>query len=579
KKQLGLMAFYKFNRMLFHFNDEGGWRVEINAYPKLTDYGAWRPYPNWKEWSTGNRNFCTATDPNATGGFYTKSQLKELTEYANKLNITVIPEINLPRHADAIIAAYPSLSCPAYRGNDKLLCMGNEETYKFLEGVLSELMEMFPSEYMHIGCSDIVDYNPAECPICKERMRSERLSDKEGLKGYFINRIAKFVEKKGRKVICWADAIDDKIPESAWLMSSSRSSINTDKALKMGHNVIMSPDSTCLFSTYQDNLQSELGANDCLSIEKIYDYYPVADGVTSVERDNVGGTEGRLYTQMISTISFAEYMLYPRLLALSEVAWSMPENKSWKRFIVALNKHYKFLKAENVNAKPLSKEVTVKENVNLDKKCIEITFSCNMIPSQIHYTFDGGEPTNNSPEYKSPLSVVDSAVIKFAVFDNGKKVSDTQTFKSYYHKAIGKNVIYRKPYSAYYPANSKTTLTDGYTGGFCSANNCWQGFLGDLDVVVDLGETTSIKEITAQFVRMPDNGIHYPDWVKISISEDGKNYRLIKHIVNNFPCDIPGIDYKNFSFMGNISARYINYQAFRYGDAKDHILTDEIIVK
>lgn len=579
KKQLHAMAFYKMNRLLLHFNDEGGWRIDIKNYPNLTERGAWRPYANWKEWNTGERNFCSSSTLGAKGGFYTKEQIKEITDLAKKLNIAIIPDISLPGHANAIVAAYPSLSCPAYQGNDKILCMGNEETYKFIEGVLQEIMEMFPAEYINIGCADITDYNPEACPLCRERMRNEKLNDLKALKSYFINRVSDYVTDKGHKVICWDDAINSKIQTSTVTMSSSWSDKNTVKSLKMGHKVIMSPNNTCLFNTYQDDPQREPEAAGYVPIERIYDFYPGTSDLSNVERDNILGTAGKLYTQMISNASYAEYMLYPRMLALSEAAWSMPEHKSWDRFVVALNNHYKLLKAENVNARPLSKNVKMKENVNLDKEQIEVSFTCNLIPSEIRYTVDGSEPDSNSPKFRPPITVKDSATIKVAIFDDGKKISDTQTFKPYYHKAIGKKVTYNKPYSSFYPSSNEKALTDGYTGSFCYADGYWQGFFGDIDVIVDLGEKISVKEIGAKFVQVIANDVRYPEWVKISVSDDGKNYRLIKHLINDSPRDLPGGSIRDFSFSGNVSGRYIHYQAHRPEDDRSYIFTDEIVVK
>ena len=214
-KQLDAMARYKLNRLHWHLTDGAGWRLEIKHYPQLTEQAAYRPYPNWKAWWTGGRKYCRKDDPGAEGGYYTQDDVREILEHARKLHITVIPEIEMPGHSEEVLAVFPQLSCSGKPYQNGELCIGNEETFTFLENVLLEVMDLFPSEYIHIGGDEAAKTSWEKCPKCQARIRKEGLKDEKELQSYLIHRIEKFLNDHGRKLIGWDEILEGGLAPSA----------------------------------------------------------------------------------------------------------------------------------------------------------------------------------------------------------------------------------------------------------------------------------------------------------------------------------------------------------------------------
>lgn len=579
KKQLDIMAFYKLNRFHWHLTDGAGWRIEIKKYPKLTEEAAWRPYKNWKEYWYGGRRYCKQGDEGAQGGYYTQEQIREVVDYAKKRNITVIPEIEMPGHSEEVLAVYPNLSCSGEPYKNGEFCIGNEDTFRFLEDVLTEVAELFPSEYIHIG-GDEADMGAwKKCPKCQKRIRDEKLNDEHELQSYMIKRIEKFLSSKGKKLIGWDEIMYGGLSPYATVMAW-RNEASGIKAAEMGHNAIMTPGKYCYIDAYQDNPMTEPEAiGGYLPLSQVYSYNPVPDSLSAEVSKRITGVQSNLWTEYIPTKEHVEYMLYPRVLAISEVAWSMPENKSWERFLPAVNRHLAILKAKGVNAHQIANSVTLEESVDTLKQELSLSLKCDRLPSEIRYTTDGSEPDSNSPLYKKPIQVKDSVTLKVAAFNKDGQITETQTFKRYYHKAIGKKVTYILPYSKHYTAAKELSLTDGYSGGASYGSGGWQGFSNDMDVVVDLGKTTDIKEIAVNFMQQVGPWIWFPEYVDIAVSEDGKNFKNIKHIDNDVPRDTEGTIIKNFGFNGDVSARYIRYTAHQKPLDGAYMFTDEITVK
>ncbi|MEG2163702.1 MAG: family 20 glycosylhydrolase [Bacteroidales bacterium] len=579
KKQLDVMAFYKMNRLHWHLTDGAGWRIEIKKHPKLTEEAAWRPYKNWKEFWFGGRRYCKQGDEGAVGGYYTQDQIREVVAYAKKLNITVIPEIEMPGHSEEVLAVYPNLACSGQPYKNSEFCAGNEETFKFLEDVLTEVAELFPSEYIHIGGDEADKGSWKKCPKCQKRIRDEKLSDENALQSYFIKRIEAFLSSKGKKLIGWDEIMDGGVSPYATVMSW-RNEESGIKAAQMGHNAIMTPGKYCYFDAYQDNPITEPEAiGGYLPLSKVYGYNPVPDSLSVEVGSRIIGVQSNLWTEYIPTKEHVEYMIYPRLLAISEVAWSMPENKSWDRFILAANRHIAILKAKGINAHPIANGVTIEENVDTLKKELSISIKCARIPSEIRYTTDGSEPDKGSTLYEKPILVKDSITLRVAAFNNGEQIAKSQTFKKYYHKAIGKKITYNLPYSKHYEATKDSSLTDGYSGGASYGDGRWQGFSNDIDVVVDMGSVTQIRAIIVNFMQQPGPWIWFPEYVDISVSDDGKCYKNIRHINNNISRDAEGVLIKDFGFNGSIFARYIRYVAHQKQIEGAYMFIDEITVK
>ena len=429
KKQIDALARYKLNRFHWHLTDGAGWRIEIKKYPELTRETAYRPFPDWKSWWNGGRTYCRQDAPGASGGYYTQEDVKEIVEYARQRHITVIPEIEMPAHSEEVLAALPQLACGGDLKPGGEFCPGKELTYEFLTNVLKEVMELFPSEYIHIGGDEASTNHWKQCPDCQALMKAEGMKEEGELQEYLVSRIEKFLKENGRKMIGW-----DEI----------------------------------------------------------------------------------LTGEYIPTPEHAEYMIYPRLLALAEVAWTNPEQKDWKRF----------------HAEALQ-EVKV-------------------LNSMGYHTFDLQNEVGNRPV---ALSV-----------DN--------------HLAKGKKVEYVRPYSDSYPAGGESALTNGIHGGWVYTDQRWQGFLGKgADVIVDLEKSQPIQQLSIDFMQLRGPGVFLPQKVSFLISNDGKEYTLLKTITTTLPITDEQLTIQTYDWTGSCEARYVRVQADINPEAGGFLFTDEFVVK
>ena len=328
KKQIDALAFYKINRLHLHLTDAAGWRIEIRKYPLLTDFAAWRTEPNWKKWWNGGREYVRFDEPRASGGYYTQKDICEILEYARQHYMTVIPEIEMPSHSEEVLAAYPQLSCSGepYKNSD--FCVGNEETFAFLENVLTEVVELFPSEYIHIGGDEAGKSAWKTCPKCQKRMKDEHLANVDELQSYLIHRIEKFLNAHGRHLLGWDEILQGGIAPNATVMSW-RGEEGGIAAVTSGHRAVMTPGAYCYLDSYQDAPYSQPEAiGGYLPLKKVYSYDPVSVSLTTEQAKLVYGVQGNLWVEYIPTPEQVEYMMYPRILALAEVAWSAPERIS-----------------------------------------------------------------------------------------------------------------------------------------------------------------------------------------------------------------------------------------------------------
>ena len=516
KKQIDALAFYKINRLHLHLTDAAGWRIEIRKYPLLTDFAAWRTEPNWKKWWNGGREYVRFDEPGASGGYYTQKDICEILEYARQHYMTVIPEIEMPSHSEEVLAAYPQLSCSGepYKNSD--FCVGNEETFTFLEKVLTEVMELFPSEYIHIGGDEAGKSAWKTCPKCQKRMKDEHLANVDELQSYLIRRIEKFLNAHGRHLLGWDEILQGGIAPNATVMSW-RGEEGGIAAVTSGHRAVMTPGAYCYLDSYQDAPYSQPEAiGGYLPLKKVYSYDPVSVSLTTEQAKLVYGVQGNLWVEYIPTPEQVEYMMYPRILALAEVAWSAPERKSWPDF------HDRALKA-------------VRE-----------------LQAKGYHPFDLKNEIGSRPESVQPVV----------------------------HLALGKKVIYNSSYSPHYPAQGNTALTDGIRGDWTYGDGCWQGFIdGDrLDVTIDMETVTPIHSVTASFMQVTGAEVFLPESVTISVSDDGTNFTELEHRTFEVAKEIP-IQFTDISWKGNATGRYIRYQAQAGKEFGGWIFTDEIIVK
>lgn len=330
KKQLRMMASLKLNRLHWHLTDGAGWRLAIDAYPRLTEEAAWRIGKTWQEWRRGGSRYARRGDPGASGGYYTKEQVRDVLALADSLHITVVPEIEMPGHSEEVLAVYPELSCSGEPGTSGEFCLGNEQTYVFLERVFSEVLELFPSEFIHIGGDEASSRAWMACPKCRALMEREGLKTPAELQAYAVHRIGRFLEAHGRRLVGWDEILDGSIPADAVVMSW-RGEEGGRRAAAAGHDVVMTPGSYCYFDGYQDNPMTQPQAfTGYLPLSKVYSYDPAPEQMAG--RDRVLGVQANLWTEYIPTPEQAEYMLYPRAFALAEVAWSPQKSRDYDEF-------------------------------------------------------------------------------------------------------------------------------------------------------------------------------------------------------------------------------------------------------
>lgn len=413
KKYIDLMAMYKLNTFHWHLTDDQGWRIEIKKYPKLTEVGAYRAqtvignyHDRMPQWFDGNKY----------GAFYTQEEIKEIVAYADTKYITVIPEIEMPGHAMAALAAYPELGCGDNPGPYKvaekwgvfpdIFCAGKDHTFDFLEDVLTEVMALFPSKYIHIGGDEAPKTVWKTCPYCQKRIKKERLKNEEELQSYFIHRIEKFVNKKGKSIIGWDEILEGGLAPNATVMSW-RGVAGGISAAKQNHYVIMSPSTNGLYLDHAQGLSSlePVGIGGDAPIQKLYNYNPTPDALPIAQQKYILGVQGNLWTEYIRTSTHAEYMLLPRLFALAEIAWTKPENKNFKSFnetnvpahLAWLDKTNTFYRVPEVIG---AKDTTIN---------VAASYTFNYKPSvngaKIYYTIDSYQPNETTNLYTQPFTV------------------------------------------------------------------------------------------------------------------------------------------------------------------------------
>lgn len=497
KKQIDAMALYKMNRMHIHLTDAAGWRMEIEAYPKLTSFAAWRPQQKWKDWWYGDRLYVEEGSEGAYGGYYTKDQMRELVEYARQRHIEVIPEIEMPGHSEEVLAAYPELSCKETAYSQGEFCVGNEETFRFLETVLEEVMEVFPSEMIHIGGDEANKAHWKECPKCQQRMQAEGLADVDELQSYLIKRIARFVESKGRRIVGWDEILDGGLAQGATVMSW-RGEEGGIEAMRMGHDVIMTPGRYCYLDHTQDApFKEPESIGGYLPLDSVYVYDPASKTMDLPGR--LLGIQGNLWSEYVVTDSHAEYMYWPRALAIAETGWSQPERKDPADFRRRASGAVARLKG-------------------------------------MRY-----EPFDLAEEYGE------------------RKLAQTGLD----HKAKGCKVLYNKPIQKWYPAAGETTFTDGIIGGWTYSDQRWQGFLSDIDVTIDLGSVQTVSYVGGTFMQLKEPGVFMPQKVDIYVSEDGESFEHVAEVWNDVSVNIPDLLFRSFDTICDVRARYVRYHAKR----------------
>lgn len=525
KKYIDLIAMHKFNTFHWHLTEDQGWRIEIKKYPKLTAVGSQR-----SETLVGHaRDKPQKFDGKMHSGFYTQEEVREIVAYAQARFVTVVPEIEMPGHALAALASYPEYSCDSAKKYNVATTWGvfddvfcpTEQTFSFLEDVLTEVISLFPSKYIHIGGDECPKAAWKKSAFCQDLIKKENLKDEHGLQSYFIRRIEKFLNSKGRNIIGWDEILEGGLAPNATVMSW-RGTQGGITAAKEKHHVIMTPGTHCYFDHYQAESQGEpLAIGGFSPLEKVYSYEPTPDVLNETEAKFILGAQGNVWTEYLSSTALVEYMAYPRACALSEVLWSPKIGRNYDDFVARLIPHFKRLDRLKVNYS--TRLYDVKIDLTKENNTPSVTLTSVVKNAAIRYTTDGSEPNITSILYAKPFNIQETTTVKSASFQNGQMISKVMSETFFIKNNFGMTYTFKhEPTKTY--ESGKQGLTNGRRG---SENNFgqWVGFEGkDLEVVFDFGNAKTFKNIGIQFLNNPNSWVFLPDFVTVGVSDDGQEW-------------------------------------------------------
>lgn len=569
KEYIDMMVLHNMNRFHWHITEDQGWRLEIKKYPKLTEIGSKRA-----ETVIGHNS--GEYDGKPYGGFYTQDEAREIVAYAAERYVTVIPEIDLPGHMQAALAAYPELGCTGgpyevwkiWGVSEDVLCAGNDQVLKFLEDVYAELIDIFPSEYIHVGGDECPKVRWAQCPKCQARIKAlglksdDKHTKEERLQSFVINHIEKFLNEHGRQIIGWDEILEGGLAPNATVMSW-RGEAGGIEAAKQHHNVIMTPNTYLYFDYYQskDTDTEPMAIGGYLPLERVYSYEPMPTSLTPEEQKYITGVQANLWTEYIPTFSQAQYMVLPRWAALSEVQWSAPEDKNYDDFVSRLSRLIHWYDAEGYNYAKHVFDVKADFTPNTEEGTMDITLST-LDNAPIHYTLDGTEPTVASPVYEGVLKIKENAVFSAkAIRPSGESKLLTETFT--FSKASMKPIVANQPVNKQYEFNGVSTLVDGLRGNRNYKTGRWIAFYkNDMDVTIDLQQATEISSVSLSTCVEKGDWVFDARGLSVAISEDGENFKEVAS--EDYPAmaeaDKNGVIDHKLSFDA-VSARYVKVVA------------------
>jgi hexosaminidase len=522
KKYIDYLALHKMNYFHWHLTEDQGWRLEIKKYPELTRTGAYRDgtiigrYPG-----TGN-------DSTRYGGFYTQEEAREIVQYAADRHITVIPEIEMPGHSSAALAAYPWLGCQGtgpYQVEqtwgifDDVYCADNDSTFMFLQDVIDEVLAIFPSKYIHIGGDESPKANWKKCPHCQQRIAAEGLEDEHELQSYFIQRMEKYINKKGRTIIGWDEILEGGLAPNAIVMSW-RGEEGGIAAAKQDHYVIMTPGSHVYFDHSQSQREDSVTIGGFTTVEKVYSYEPIPKELNEKQAQYVMGAQANVWTEYMKSPAKVEYMIFPRISALSEVLWTRPEQKNWEDFerrLMTQFKRYELWGAEYSNA---YYDIQASVLPAKDHHGVNVKLEAKNHLGTLLYSLNGEEPK----EYKGPLALKKSAKLT-GLFYKDQKLLDSLTIMLNINKASGKMISLVEPPSAYFPGNGAFTLVDGILNEKGGRTQESIGFSSkDVEAVIDLGSSQDIQHVIVHALNSGGSYVFPPQAVEVYGSADGHQY-------------------------------------------------------
>jgi hexosaminidase len=589
-KTIDRLAMLKLNTLHLHLVDDQGWRIEIKKYPKLTEVGAWRVDQESKHWNARSQN-----EPGAEatyGGFYTQEDIKEIVAYAKDRAINVVPEIEMPAHVMSAIAAYPELSCTGKpiavpSGGvwpiTDIYCPGKENTFAFLEDVLLEVMELFPSKYIHVGGDEATKTEWEKCPDCQRRMKEEGLANVEELQSYFIKRMERFISSHDRVLIGWDEILEGGLAPNATVMSW-RGIKGGLEASAQGHDVVMSPGTPLYFDHYQGDPDKEpIAQGGYNPLHLVYEFDPVVDSMSIEQKEHVLGAQANLWSEYVPTESHSEYMLFPRLVALSEMLWTPKEKKDWNAFTRRLENMKKRFDYLGINYSNTMYDVTAEAKVDSATGKISISLKNELPDSKIRYSLDGKNLDSSSEVYENPILIDSNINLKATVFEGGKVKGDVLVKEFRFHKAVASEVSYDPMYSDSYTGIGKNTLVNVLRGSKNFHDGQWLGWLGqDVSITIDLGEQKPISKISVGSMANQGSGIYFPVKLEYYIGNEPEHLKMVGEISREFE-NKGFIVLKDFSVeFEQATARFVkvkivNFKRSSYGGSWTFI--DEILVE
>lgn len=587
------MAMLKLNKLHLHLVDDNGWRIEIKKYPLLTEIGSCRVDRPGKTFP--ERRNPRQGEPTVEKGFYTQDEIREIVRYAQERHIEVIPEIEMPAHSNAALAAYPLLSCPVVDkfigvlpglgGNhaDVIFCAGNDSVFTFLQDILDEVLELFPSKYIHLGGDEARKTHWEECPLCQARMKAENLENTEELQGYFMARVARYVQNKGREVIGWDELTNARIPEGSIILGWQGYGQAALKAAELGHRFIMTPARILYLIRYQGPQWFEpityFGNN---TLKDVYDYEPVQKDWTPQAASLLMGVQACMWTEFCNSPADVDYLLFPRLSALAEVAWTKPARKNWASYLKAMDHFNEHLAAKGiVYARSM---YNIQQTVTPKEGRLQVELDCIRPDVQVRYTMDGSMPTVQSPLYTKPLMLTEAKTIKAATFAGNEQLGQMLELPVIWNKATAKPVKSAGTGDLY-------MLTNGIRGSQKYTDLEWCSWMKSDTVTftLDLKKPELVNKLTLGSITNYGMAVHKPAEIEVWISGDDKEYRKVgecSYTKNEIFRE--GVFREDIPFEIGTEARYVRVVARGAGDCpfthvrpgqEARIYFDEIIIE
>ena len=576
------MAMLKLNNLHLHLTDDNGWRLEIRKYPRLTSVGAWRadrgetPFPDRKNPVRG--------EPTPIGGYYTQDDIREIVAYAADRQINVIPEIDMPAHSNSALAAYPQYACPVVdefigvlpglggKKADIIYCAGNDDVFAFLKDVMDEVCGLFPSKYIHLGGDEAWKTHWKKCPYCQERIDEEDLDNEEELQGWFMDQMNEYLRSKGRIMMGWDEITDSDIPEGAVVFGWRNDGKAALKAAQEGHDFIMTPSNLLYLIRYQGPQWFEpLTYFGNSTLKMVYDYEPVDQKWPVEYQQKLLGVQGSMWTEFCDCPEDVTYQIFPRIVALAEVAWSPTCTRNWENFIKRLDSFNAHLDEKGVVYSRamynIQHTVTPSENGQL-----VVDLQCERPDVTIRYTLDGSEPDSQSPQYPGAFTAGGPVTIKAATFfDDGSQAGKTLVLPLDWNTATSCRIHSSHP--------SARLLVNGVQGSLRQTDFEWCHFDHDASIIVDLGKSLPVDKVSVGGLTNYGMAFNKPGAITVSVSQDGSSYTPVgqrRWTKNEIFCEGNFREDIAFSFSP-VPARYVRIQADHPGPCPDgHIRSGQM---